>query len=125
MSSSRRKKNIASATEAVDFGALESELNSLVAEEDDYWTRNAAKFRAAEQCSNYDDFQNIVKVSLSFTNICHLWLCLWHNGRKRGCLLKFEEQCSCCGPYAVRIMGASRFSDQRINAFCGKVNDFF
>ncbi len=55
------RRNIAAASK-VDFTALESSLNALVQEEDLYWTRNAAKFRAVEQSSNYDEFQEIVKV---------------------------------------------------------------
>ena len=58
----KKKRPSAAASANLDLGALEAELNSLVAEEDLYWTQNAAKFRAAEQTASYDEFQNIVKV---------------------------------------------------------------
>ena len=60
----KKKRPSAAASANVDLGALEAELNSLVAEEDLYWTQNAAKFRAVEQTASYDEFQNIVKVCL-------------------------------------------------------------
>ena len=60
----KKKRPSAAASVNVDLGALEAELNSLVAEEDLYWTQNAAKFRAVEQTASYDEFQNIVKVGL-------------------------------------------------------------
>ena len=47
-----------------DFDALESELNGMVEEDDDYWRRNDAKFRAAKQGATYEEFQQIVKVIL-------------------------------------------------------------
>ena len=59
----KKKRPSAAAAATVDFGALEAELNALVAEEDLYWVRNEAKFRAVEQTASYDEFQNIVNVS--------------------------------------------------------------
>ena len=59
----KKKRPSTAAAATVDFGALEAELNALAAEEDLYWTRNAAKFRAVEQTASYDEFQNIVNVS--------------------------------------------------------------
>ena len=60
----KKKRPSAAASANLDLSALEAELNSLVAEEDLYWTQNAAKFRAVEQTASYDEFQNIVKVCL-------------------------------------------------------------
>ena len=65
----KKRSSAAAASANVDLGALEAELNSLVAEEDLYWTQNAAKFRAVEQTASYDEFQNIVKVGLMMLNI--------------------------------------------------------
>ena len=47
---------------AADFDQLEAELGQLVGEESLYWLRNDAKFRAAQNTSSYEEFQNIVKV---------------------------------------------------------------
>ena len=76
----KKKRPSAAASANLDLGALEAELNSLVAEEDLYWTQNAAKFRAAEQTASYDEFQNIVKVGKIGIKCCCLlrgqfWRC--------------------------------------------------
>jgi len=49
---------------AMDFASLESELSNLVAEDDLYWIRNEAKFRAVNQTANYEEFKNFVKVKM-------------------------------------------------------------
>ena len=55
-----------SAEDKIDFGRLESDLRSLVASDDLYWTRNDAKFRAAEQTKTYREFKKFVDVSRKY-----------------------------------------------------------
>ena len=41
---------------------LEVELERILADDDLYWVRNDAKFRAVAQTRTYEEFQNFVKV---------------------------------------------------------------
>lgn len=50
----------------MDFTKLEKELSGLMQKDDKYWRENDAKFRAAKQMATYEEFENIVKVSLLF-----------------------------------------------------------
>ena len=50
----------------MDFTKLEKELSGLMQKDDKYWRENDAKFRAANQMATYEEFENIVKVSLLF-----------------------------------------------------------
>ena len=43
---------------------LEKELSGLMQKDDKYWRENDAKFRAAKQMATYEEFEDIVKVSL-------------------------------------------------------------
>ena len=52
---------MSSKSEVSSLETLEQELINLVQEDNDYWLRNDAKFRAIEQTSNYDDFDRFVK----------------------------------------------------------------
>ena len=52
-----------SGSKNLDFDQLEAELTGLAQEESLYWLRNDAKFRAVQNTSSYEEFQNIVKVA--------------------------------------------------------------
>ena len=57
----------------MDFTKLEKELSGLMQKDDKYWRENDAKFRAAKQMATYEEFENIVKVSLLLDwNILHI-----------------------------------------------------
>ncbi len=50
-----------------ELRSLEEELEKMLHEDDDYWVRNDAKFRAVEQTSTYEEFQNFVKEKTRLT----------------------------------------------------------
>ncbi len=45
-----------------ELDELERNLAAMLSEDDLYWLRNDAKFRAVEQTDNYQEFDNFVKV---------------------------------------------------------------
>ena len=47
---------------SMDLEKLETDLVAMVEEDNLYWTKNDAKFRAAKQHVSYEEFDKIVKV---------------------------------------------------------------
>ena len=48
----------------MDVDKLEKELVTMVEDDNLYWLRNDAKFRAAKEHVSYDEFEQRVKVSV-------------------------------------------------------------